>query len=87
MFGGIAFFFRGNMFCGVHRNRLMLRLGEKGAEEALRAPGVRKMDITGRPMKGWVMMGEEAFQEDEILKEWLREARQFAETLPPKERS
>jgi hypothetical protein len=41
------------------------------------------MDITGRPMKGWVMVGR-AGVNDVVLGQWLAEARRFAETLPPK---
>jgi hypothetical protein len=34
MFGGIAFMVRGNMWCGVIGDRLMLRVGPKGYETA-----------------------------------------------------
>ncbi len=61
MFGGVCHLLKGNMFCGVHKDYLILRLGEKGAEEALRSEHARPFDITGRPMKGWVMMEQEGF--------------------------
>ena len=51
MFGGLAFFFQGHMFCGVVKTQLMLRLGEAAAAAALRQPYVRPMDFTGKPMK------------------------------------
>jgi len=45
---------------------------------------VRPFDITGRPMKGWVMMESQGFGTDAALKEWLDQARQFVKALPAK---
>lgn len=84
MFGGICYLIRGNMFSGVYKDFLILRLGEKGAAEALRAEHVRPMDITGKPMKGWVMVAQKGFQDDEALAGWLDEAREFVKSLPGK---
>jgi len=50
------------MFCGVYKDYLILRLGEKQAEDALESPHVRPFDITGKPMKGWVMMSKGGFK-------------------------
>jgi TfoX/Sxy family transcriptional regulator of competence genes len=84
MFGGVCHLSRGNMFCGVHQDRLILRLGDEAAQEALRSPEVRPFDITGRPMKGWVMVESAAVASEEALRDWLRKAWAFAKTLPSK---
>jgi TfoX/Sxy family transcriptional regulator of competence genes len=84
MFGGVCHLMNGNMFCGVYKDFLILRLGEANSEKAMALPFVRPFDITGRPMKGWVMMERQGFGTDEALKEWLDQARKFAGTLPPK---
>jgi hypothetical protein len=42
----------GNMCVGVHYDQLIVRAGEHKAEALLRRDHVRRMDITGRPMKG-----------------------------------
>ncbi len=84
MFGGICHLLNGNMFCGVYKNFLILRLGEHRALEALKLPAVRPFDITGKPMKGWVMVAGEGFQSDEQLKGWLEQAKEFAASLPAK---
>jgi hypothetical protein len=84
MFGGICHLLNGNMFCGVNKDFLILRLGPDRAEDALKLPHVRPFDITGRPMKGWVMMAEEGFKRDIDLKNWLDQTRRFVETLPAK---
>ena len=84
MFGGICHLLNGNMFCGVHKEFLILRLGPKKAGDALKLPHVRPFDITGRPMKGWVMVAKAGFKKDKELKNWLLQTRKFVETLPMK---
>lgn len=84
MFGGICHLIQGNMFCGVYKDFLILRLGAEAANKALGLPSVRPFDITGRPMKGWVMVAQDGFHTDNILEQWLDQARAFAKTLPPK---
>jgi hypothetical protein len=83
MFGGTCYLLRGNMMAGVFKDSLILRLGEQVAEEALLEPSVRPFDITGRPMRGWVMVDPPG-AEGEALDSWLGLAREYAESLPPK---
>ena len=84
MFGGVCHLLNGNMFCGVHKEFLILRLGQKNADDALKSPHVRPFDITGKPMKGWVMVAEDGFKSDGELKDWLDQAVVFVKTLPAK---
>jgi TfoX/Sxy family transcriptional regulator of competence genes len=84
MFGGVCHLQSGNMFCGVYKDYLILRLGENRAEEVLKQSFARPFDITGRKMKGWVMVDAKGYKEDEDLKSWLAKARKFAKTLPEK---
>ena len=84
MFGGVCHLLGGNMFCGVYKDFLILRLGEENAKEAMKLPFVRPFDITGRPMKGWVMVDKGGFETEEALKQWLEKAREFASGLPAK---
>lgn len=84
MFGGVCYLHNGNMLCGVHKDCLILRLGPLRGTEALNEPGTRPFDITGRPMKGWVMVEPSALTEISALTEWIARARRFVETLPPK---
>ena len=84
MFGGVAYLWRGNMVCGVHKDFLVLRLGPEGARAALQEPYVKPFDITGRAMKGWVMVSREGFGDQASLSAWLEKARVFVKTLPPK---
>ena len=84
MFGGICHLISGNMFCGVYKDFLILRIGEPSAEEAFELPYVKPFDITGRAMKGWIMVDERGFKSDQDLKKWLLKAKHFAVNLPPK---
>ncbi len=84
MFGGLAFMVRGNMCCGIVGEELMLRVGPQGYEDALSMPHARKMDFTGRPMKGMIYVAPEGFESDEGLKEWIDQALAFVNTLPGK---
>ena len=84
MFGGVCHLLNGNMFCGVHKDFLILRLGQDAAGKALESEHTRPFDITGRPMKGWVMVAEDGFKTDAELTKQLKQAREFVRTLPPK---
>ena len=84
MFGGICFLLNGNLLVGVWKDSLIARLGPDGGEAALREPHVRVFDITGKPMKGWVLVSPEGVEEDDQLTEWIQRAIQFVETLPAK---
>jgi TfoX/Sxy family transcriptional regulator of competence genes len=84
MFGGVCHLLNGNMFCGVYKDYLILRLGGQKSEEVLKSPFAKPFDITGRPMKGWVMLEENGFNTDKLLKDWLLSAKAFVETLPAK---
>ncbi len=83
MFGGTGYLVNGNMMAGVHKDRLVLRLGDEAGAKALQQPSVRPFDITGRPMKGWVMVEQSAVAGAGLV-DWLALARGYAESLPPK---
>jgi len=84
MFGGVGFLLNGNMLVGVWKESLIVRLGPETGEEALLEPHVKEFDITGKPMKGWVMVGPEGAEDDDQLKGWIERATKFVKTLPAK---
>ncbi|MFO0823875.1 MAG: TfoX/Sxy family protein [Gemmataceae bacterium] len=84
MFGGLCFLLHGNLLVCVWKDALIVRLKPEEYQEALLEPHVRKFDVTGRPMKGWVMVESEATEEDDGLKAWIERAINFVRTLPKK---
>ena len=84
MFGGLAFLLNGNMCCGVVGDRLMLRLGESGAAQALAEPHTSPMDFTGKPMKSMVYVEPAGTSSEEALRTWVRRSVAFASSLPAK---
>ena len=86
MFGGIGFLLNGNLLVGVWKDSLIVRLGRDLAEEALLEPHVKEFDITGRPMKGWVLVEPDGVAEDDQLKDWIERALKFVGKLPAKEK-
>jgi hypothetical protein len=84
MFGGIGFPLNGNLLVGVWKDSLIVRLGPEDSEEALLEPHVKEFDITGRPMKGWVLVEPEGVTGDNQLKGWIQRAVKFVGMLPAK---
>lgn len=84
MFGGIAWLVNGNVAVGVYEESLISRIGPEDYQSALSKPGVREFDITGRPMKGWIMASDDAINEDNDLKYWIQKGLEFGSSLPAK---
>ena len=84
MFGGVGFMLHGNMACGVHKDMLVVRVGPEDHETAMARPYTLPFDITGRAMKGWVMIAAQGCATDEDLETWVGEGVNFALTLPAK---
>ena len=84
MFGGVGFLLRGNMCVGVWKTSLIVRLDPAEAQDLLKQPHVRVFDITGRPMKGWLLVEAEGLESDAQLADWIERASVFVATLPAK---
>ena len=84
MFGGVAFLLDGNMAVGLSGDDLMVRVGPERSEEALAQPHTRLFDMTGRPMKGWILVAPAALDGDAALAGWVSQGVAFARSLPPK---
>ena len=85
MFGGLAFLLHGNISCGIHGNELIVRIAPETTESALGEPGTRIFDITGRPMKGWLLVGAAALKDEAALGKWVRRGLDYAASLPKKQ--
>ena len=84
MFGGLAFLVNGHMACGVQGEDLMVRVGPEDYTAALKKAGARRMDFTGRPLKGMVYVGPRGHRRAPSLKAWVDQGVSYVRSLPPK---
>jgi len=84
MFGGVGYLIKGNMAVGVHKHYLIIRVGSDLYSESLEDPNTLEFDITGHPMKGWIMVTPEGIKNDITLADWIDKGVNFCSTLPSK---
>lgn len=84
MFGSIGWMLNGNMCVGVYKDFLIIRVGEEKANALSAEDGVSPMDITGKPMKGWLKVVPDGYEDDATLKLYTKAAIDFVKTLPAK---
>jgi hypothetical protein len=84
MFGGIAFLVRGHMSVGIVQDKLMVRVGPDSYERVLRERHARRMDFTGRPMKGFVYVVADGYERDADLQRWVDLGVGYVTSLPAK---
>jgi len=84
MFGGLAFLLKGNMCVGIVKDELMVRVGPDAYRDLLHQPSARKMDFTGKPMKGFVFVEPEGIESDVDLHRWVGHGLAYASALPGK---
>jgi hypothetical protein len=78
MFGGLAFMVAGSMACGIVGSDLMARVGDERFDAALARPHARLMDFTGKPLRGFVLVGAAGVRTAAQLKKWVDETVSFA---------
>jgi TfoX/Sxy family transcriptional regulator of competence genes len=84
MFGGVGYLLSGNMACGVNKDNLIVRIDPEKHSELLEKPHAKPFGLTGKPMKGWLMVEPEGCKTSGQLSAWIKEGVEFALTLPPK---
>jgi len=84
MFGGIAFMIRGHMAIGVVKDDLMVRVGPDAYDTLVREPHARRMDFTGRPMKGFLYVASTGLEADAALERWVGYGVRYVASLPAK---
>lgn len=82
MFGGLAFLLNGNMCCGVHGLELIVRLHPEQTDQALSQRHTRIFDLSGRPMKGWILVQPKGLTTGAALAKWIQTGVEYASSLP-----
>jgi len=84
MFGGVCYLLGGNICFGIFMDYLIVRMSADMAEEMLKQRYVKAFDLTGRPMKGWIMVEKGSWSDENELSSWLHIGRSYALTLKKK---
>ena len=84
MFGGVGFLLNGNMACGVNKDNMIVRVDPEKHASLLKQPHVKPFDMTGRPMKGWLLVEANGVKTEKQLGPWIKEGIEFASSLPEK---
>ena len=87
MFGYPAYFFNGNMFVGVHGDKLFLRLSDSDMVEIMKdCKDVTAFEpMPGRAMKGYVVLPKPIYSDDKLFAEYLDKSIKYVSSLPPKQ--
>jgi hypothetical protein len=85
MFGGLAFLANGNMAVSAsNQGGLLLRIDPAQTESLVDHPHVRRFEMRGREMDGWLRVDAERVATDDELRAWVSHGLGYARSLPPK---
>ena len=85
MFGGLAFLVHGNMAVSASgQGGLLLRIDPADAESHTERPGVRRFQMRGREMDGWLSIDSDVVTSDDDLQRWVDTGLAYARSLPAK---
>ncbi|GHC62892.1 TfoX/Sxy family protein [Neogemmobacter tilapiae] len=84
MFGGVCWMWRGHLLCGAKEDGVLVRLGKGNDGWALEEEGVRAMEMGGRAMEGWVRLGRDWAEDQDLRIRLLEGAKAFVRGLPAK---
>lgn len=85
MFGMPAAFLNGNMFAGLHEERMVVRLTPDRLREAFETSGAAPFEpMPGRPMREYAVVPPSAVTDPAELDRWLGMSFEYAASLEPK---
>jgi TfoX/Sxy family transcriptional regulator of competence genes len=85
MFGGLAFLVNGNMAVSASsQGGLLLRIDPDQAESLVDDEHVRRFEMRGREMDGWLRVDPEVLGTEGQLRRWAEHGLSYARALPPK---
>lgn len=85
MFGGLAFLIDGHLAASASgQGGMLLRVDPARTESLLSEPHVRRFEMRGREMDGWLRVDVAALQTDDDLRGWVSHGVSYARSLPPK---
>jgi TfoX/Sxy family transcriptional regulator of competence genes len=85
MFGWPSYFVNGNLFAGLHKEKMLFRLPEKDQAEFLRQKGAAEFEpMLGRKMKRYFLLDNPLGRDRGLLAGWIERSLRHAGALPAK---
>ncbi len=85
MFGGLAFLVNGHLAVSASsQGGLLLRVDPKETESLVSEPDVRRFEMRGREMAGWLRVDPAVLETDGDLRRWVSHGVAYARSLAPK---
>ena len=84
MFGYPAGFIGGNMTTGLHQESWIVRLPDAERQQRLDAGWSLFEPMPGRPMREYVALPAEVFEDHDATRRWIERAADYTRSLPPK---
>ena len=85
MFGGLAFLVDGHLAAAASsRGVMLLRVDPDETEALLEDPAVRRSEMGGRRLKGWLDVDTTVLDTDGTLQHWVAKGVAYARLLGPK---
>ena len=81
MFGSVCFLLNGNICVGTWKGTLLVRVGKEKYNKILAEPHTKPADLSGRIMKGWVLVEQEGIEYEDDLRVWINRAVKFTSSL------
>ena len=86
MFGGLGFMLDGHMVAAASSaGGLLLRIDPAQAASLVDGHGVRRSEMRGRELDGWLDVDPDVVAGDEELARWVAHGVSYVRSLPPKE--
>jgi len=84
MFGNLAAFVNGNMFCGLFGEDLFVRVSDEEQAKIRKQGGKTFAPMAGRAMTGYVVVPSGWQRKPEAARAWMIAALAWSRALPPK---
>lgn len=84
MFGGLAFLVDGHLAVAASgQGGILVRCEPAQTDDLVDGQHVRRMEMRGREMDGWLRVDADATRSDRELKRWVGIGVAYARSLPP----
>jgi TfoX/Sxy family transcriptional regulator of competence genes len=85
MFGGLAFLIEGHLAIAASgQGGVMVRVDPATEDKLLATNVARRVEMRGRPMRGWLRIAPEHLRTKRQLSRWVKLGTAYASSLPPK---